>query len=75
MWGLIGNAIAFLIGLFTKAKAPPAAERAAAAETKLATQEANHEAVSVAIDARRRADERVVLDPASVRAPDPYSRD
>lgn len=75
MLAMLGKLIAWLFGLLANAKAPPPAERAAAAETKLATKEATDAQVESAIAASRAARERIVREPESIRAPDKFSRD
>lgn len=75
MLKMLGAVLAWLAKMLAKpAPGPTALERAAAAETKLATHEANHEAVQSAADARRAADAERVRDPDSLRAPDEFSR-
>ena len=74
MLKMLGAVLAWLAKILAKpAPGPTALERAAAAETKLATHEANHEAVQAAAD-RRAADAERVRDPDSLRAPDEFSR-
>ncbi|MFN3522292.1 MAG: hypothetical protein ACK4YQ_08575 [Phenylobacterium sp.] len=75
MPALLARLVAWLVARLTQSKAPPPAERAAAAETRNQTHEANQDALRRALDARRGADAQRVRDPDSLRAPDPYSRD
>lgn len=76
MLGFLGSILGFVLNLiFRKPKGPSADERAGAAEAKLQINEASHEAVKAAVDARRAVERDSVRDVSSVRAPDKWSRD